>query len=132
MNQLKRHFHIICDKLLQILQGKEVWGSCHFVIHHVSSFPPALYASYCKLLQLCCYWCIFHTGCITVFACSSEHSICIFSALFQRSGNFADLYTLLCYTRRAYLPEKKKKKKSTKNKRLSCNFHADKRSWILH
>lgn len=44
-----------------------------------------------------------------VFACSSEHCICIFSALFQRSGNFADLHALLCYTRRAYLPERKKK-----------------------
>lgn len=63
MNQLERYFHTICDKLLQILQGKEVWGGSHFVIHPTSSFPPALYASYYKQLLSCCYWCIFHTGC---------------------------------------------------------------------
>lgn len=48
MNQLERYFHTIFYKLLQILQGKEVWGGSHFVIPPTSSFPPALYASYYK------------------------------------------------------------------------------------
>lgn len=48
---------------------------------------------------------------ILVFTCSSEHCISIFSALFQRSGNFADLHALFCYTKHAYSLEKKVYKK---------------------
>lgn len=46
---------------------------------------------------------------------------------------FRDQETLQIYipcsvTQGVHIYQKKKKKKSTKNKRLSCNFHADKRS----